>query len=161
MKIENRKMKKNAKQFKTMKNRPEVIMPILGMNEIGLPVLLATIGDKGLVFLLDTGADSCFLDERVYRLLENDLQKFEIDGTIIGMGDVVHEKKTGAGMKFKVNGHPFEAKFDVTSAVCSSFDTMEKMHGLRVHGILGVNFMAKNNLILDFANGKICRKRCA
>ena len=54
-------MDKNSKkmemQNQTM-NENEITLPLLGISQLGFPVIEAEFQDKMLVFLLDTGSDS-------------------------------------------------------------------------------------------------------
>ena len=138
-------------------NNSKAIAPIL-LNVIGVPYLLAEFRKKEyLLFVVDTGATESYIDSRVYDFIKDKLQIVEsksfarcVDGSEIS-------SEFSAIMKFKVNGNNCKARLSVMKQTPLAFDMIEKEEGIRIHGILGIDFLKSNNLILDFCNNIIVR----
>ncbi|MBQ2076824.1 MAG: hypothetical protein II471_04855, partial [Bacteroidales bacterium] len=83
MKKQNEEMKKNDE---TTNNENEIDqMRIYGVHEIGTPIIVAEFQGERLLFVLDTGSDTNFLDERVYEHFKDSIEATEGNGFVIGV----------------------------------------------------------------------------
>lgn len=159
MKRENRKMKKklNAKRLSEMKSEPVVLQNALGLNLFGLPVLVVNLQGLNMLFILDSGSDESYIDERVYEEFKDKMERVDpIGGHAIGMEGKKMQKGFGVKMKFTVGKHSFKMIFNTLPGNFSnSFDTIQKESGYFPCGILGMDFIGTNRLVLDFITGKI------
>lgn len=125
-------------------------IPIIGLPQIGLPLLIVKAQAKNLCFLLDTGSNINVLDKRVaefFRLPAGSTQhrQFGIDGTL-QITDVVK-------LTFSLEEREYKADFSVMD-LSSAFGKVEEESGIQIHGLLGCSFMEQQKWVLDFE--KLC-----
>jgi len=128
------------------------------MDIIELPVLVLSNNGKNYRFILDSGSNGCHLDKRI-------LEELDIEGTSeaesssmsTGAG-VIETSKDKAQIKFNLNNTVFSIPFFVED-LSQPFDYIKKNDGMRVHGILGSNFLSANNWVLDFAKNVAYMKK--
>ena len=130
-------------QASTMKK-----IKLIGIQQIGLPLLIVKAQAKNLCFLLDTGSNINVLDRRVaefFQLSEGtDKQRqFGIDGEL-QTTDVVE-------LAFSLEEQEYKANFSVMD-LSSAFGKVEEESGIQIHGLLGCSFMEQQKWILDFEN---------
>ena len=121
---------------------------LIGIQQIGLPLLIVKAQAKNLCFLLDTGSNINVLDRRVaefFQLSEGtDKQRqFGIDGEL-QTTDVVE-------LAFSLEEQEYKANFSVMD-LSSAFGKVEEESGIQIHGLLGCSFMEQQKWILDFEN---------
>lgn len=127
-------------------------IPIIGLPQVGLPLLIVKAQAKHLCFLLDTGSNINVLDKRVaefFQLSGGTAQQlqFGIDGTL-QTTDVVE-------MTFSLEEREYKADFSVMD-LSSAFGKVEDETGIQIHGLLGCSFMEQQKWILDFENLTLC-----
>ena len=146
-------MKKNDE---TTNNENEIDqMRIYGVHEIGTPIIVAEFQGERLLFVLDTGSDTNFLDERVYEHFKDSIEATEGDGFVIGVeGNEIPRGKL-VTVPMQIVNRQLSVKFFTLPQGMNSFEMLEKQHGLRLHGILGTPFILHNRLIIDLSNGEM------
>lgn len=127
-------------------------LPIIGLPQVGLPLLIVKAQVKSLCFLLDTGSNINVLDKRVAEFFQLSggtvqQQQFGIDGTL-QTTDVVE-------MTFSLEEREYKADFSVMD-LSSAFGKVEDETGIQIHGLLGCSFMEQQKWILDFENLTLC-----
>lgn len=127
-------------------------IPIIGLPQVGLPLLIVKAQAKHLCFLLDTGSNINVLDKRVAEFFQlsggtAQQQQFGIDGTL-QTTDVVE-------MTFSLEEREYKADFSVMD-LSSAFGKVEDETGIQIHGLLGCSFMEQQKWILDFENLTLC-----
>lgn len=125
-------------------------IPIIGLPQIGLPLLIVKAQAKNLCFLLDTGSNINVLDKKVaefFRLSASTThqKQFGIDGTL-QITDVVK-------LTFSLEEREYKADFSVMD-LSSAFGKVEEESGIQIHGLLGCSFMEQQKWVLDFE--KLC-----
>lgn len=123
---------------------------IIGLPQVGLPLLIVKAQAKNLCFLLDTGSNINVLDRRVAGFFQlsggTDKQRqFGIDGEL-QTTDVVE-------LAFSLEEQEYKANFSVMD-LSSAFGKIEEESGIQIHGLLGCSFMEQQKWILDFE--KLC-----
>lgn len=123
---------------------------LIGLRQIGLPLLIVKAQAKNLCFLLDTGSNINVLDRRVAEFFQlsggTDKQRqFGIDGEL-QTTDVVE-------LDFSLEEQEYKANFSVMD-LSSAFGKVEEESGIQIHGLLGCSFMEQQKWILDFE--KLC-----
>ena len=153
MKKQNEEMKKNDE---TTNNENEIDqMRIYGVHEIGTPIIVAEFQGERLLFVLDTGSDTNFLDERVYEHFKDSIEATEGNGFVIGVeGNEIPRGKL-VTVPMQIVNRQLSVKFFTLPQGMNSFEMLEKQHGLRLHGILGTPFILHNRLIIDLTNGEM------
>ena len=127
-------------------------IPIIGLPQVGLPLLIVKAQAKHLCFLLDTGSNINVLDKRVAEFFQlsgrtTQQQQFGIDGTL-QTTDVVE-------MTFSLEEREYKADFSVMD-LSSAFGKVEDETGIQILGLLGCSFMEQQKWILDFENLTLC-----
>lgn len=123
---------------------------LIGLRQIGLPLLIVKAQVKNLCFLLDTGSNINVLDRRVAEFFQLSggtakQRQFGIDGEL-QTTDVVE-------LAFSLEEQEYKANFSVMD-LSSAFGKVEEESGIQIHGLLGCSFMEQQKWILDFE--KLC-----
>lgn len=123
---------------------------IIGLPQVGLPLLIVQAQAKNLCFLLDTGSTINVLDRRVVEFFQLSgetakQRQFGIDGEL-QTTDVVE-------LAFSLEEQEYKANFSVMD-LSSAFGKVEEESGIQIHGLLGCSFMEQQKWILDFE--KLC-----
>ena len=121
---------------------------LIGLRQIGLPLLIVKAQAKNLCFLLDTGSNINVLDRRVAEFFQLSggtakQRQFGIDGEL-QTTDVVE-------LAFSLEEQEYKANFSVMD-LSSAFGKVEEESGIQIHGLLGCSFMEQQKWILDFEN---------
>lgn len=125
-------------------------LSIIGLPQVGLPLLIVQAQAKNLCFLLDTGSNVNVLDRRVAEFFQLSgetakQRQFGIDGEL-QTTDVVE-------LAFSLEEQEYKANFSVMD-LSSAFGKVEEESGIQIHGLLGCSFMEQQKWILDFE--KLC-----
>ena len=123
---------------------------IIGLPQVGLPLLIVKAQAKNLCFLLDTGSNINVLDRRVAEFFQLSggtakQRQFGIDGEL-RTTDIVE-------LAFSLEEQEYKANFSVMD-LSSAFGKVEEESGIQIHGLLGCSFMEQQKWILDFE--KLC-----
>ena len=151
--IKNRSMKITSARKRT---NVELLAPI-SLCELGLPYIIAEFRNRHLLFIVDTGATESIIDSRVFLLLKEELKTRETNSSARCVDGSEITSKLSTAMRFKVNGKKCNANLSILEQTPHAFDIIAEESGLRIHGILGIDFLTSNNLILDFCNKVIVR----
>lgn len=123
------------------------------VKEAGVPIVSLEIEDvdgvkRDVMFLCDTGADECYLDETAIKGMK--LKKLGVNrsGLTTGSGVIMDERNVVAADVY-VNGKVDKIRFTVYD-YSVPFDQIASECGIRPGGILGSNFFDEFNLTLDF-----------
>ena len=119
---------------------------IIGLPQVGLPLLIVKAQAKNLCFLLDTGSNINVLDRRVAEFFQLSggtakQRQFGIDGEL-QTTDIVE-------LAFSLEEQEYKANFSVMD-LSSAFGKVEEESGIQIHGLLGCSFMEQQKWILDF-----------
>ena len=130
-------------QASTMKK-----IELIGLRQIGLPLLIVKAQAKNLCFLLDTGSNINVLDRRVAEFFQLSgetakQRQFGIDGEL-QTTDIVD-------LAFSLEEQEYKANFSVMD-LSSAFGKLEEESGIQIHGLLGCSFMEQQKWILNFEN---------
>lgn len=122
------------------------------LDLVGIPVITLLNEGTKYHFVLDSGADSCFIDSN---LLPKDYVSpastyavgFSGEASSVGFAKLVLTYK--------------DEKFDIifkTSDLSSTFKAIKEQTGVQLAGILGSDFLSKNKYVLDYAEMIACHK---
>lgn len=119
----------------------------------GLPFICMIEGTlKGMCFLIDSGSTECITFKSCVEQYNDRFIEKADKGTIWGVGGVTYKTRyVDADTVFcgKENRIPFQVIDDAPS------DRLYEETGIRMHGILGTNFMKANNMMIDFVNERV------
>ena len=120
-----------------------------GFSSPKLPIATFYQGDKELVLILDSGSDNNLIDASILPQFNHTmLEKNPDDIThLAGVGG--NTAVSNCKLTFGCEDENYTEEFLVVD-LKKSFDVIRKNHCVIVHGILGSNFMKKNNIVLDF-----------
>ena len=131
----------------------------LGLEKVGLPLILTSGRLKNVCFLIDTGATHNIIFKFVYEHFKNEFKL--LDGTYRSMGIEGHYKESPIiEATFNFEGTDYTSTFSVVDASDAVAQIQEET-GMQIHGFLGIPFLMKNKWIVDFetctvrTNGKI------
>lgn len=136
--------------------KAEVLSPI-SLCEFGLPYIIAEFRSRHLLFVIDTGATESVIDNRVYLLLKGTLKTTDKYSTSRCVDGSEITSRLSTVMRFRLNDKKFKANLCILEQIPHAFDIIAKESGLRIHGILGIDFLTSNNIALDFCNMLIIR----
>ncbi len=124
------------------------------LDATGVPIVTLISGSKKLNFVIDSGASMTTISK-------NDLKScsYEETGTVMDSIGVEGNEKTTSIVNLKLKG---ENGIFETEALITDFDPIKQWclenHGIEVHGLMGTNFLAKYNYILDFSKSAFYTK---
>lgn len=122
-----------------------------GFNYSLHPRIWVKSGGKELIFILDTACNYSCIDFRVAKQLDNSLV-FENQLGMMGFeGDMVESMDIPFQFFFEGN----EYNMNIKAMKSAIFDIMEHNTKLPIHGLLGTDFFAKYNWIIDFAKKSV------
>ena len=131
----------------------------LGLEKVGLPLILTSGRLKNICFLIDTGATNNVLFSFVYEHFKNEFKVLEGKQNIMGLEG--HYKETPViEATFNFEGTDYTSIFSVFDASDVAAQVQEET-GVQIHGFLGTPFLVENKWIVDFetctvrTNGKI------
>lgn len=132
------------------------LFPLLGIEETGLPFVMAYHKDVLLQFFLDTGGQDNILDTAVSDQLKDQLKHIPIEGgKLVGFEGQQHETGCRLGMRFEISGQTFNDDF--TPMHIPGFDYVEENFGVHLDGLLGSEFAINQKLIIDYSQQMIYR----
>lgn len=114
-----------------------------------LPTLQFEIYGKVFRFLLDTGADSSYIDQSMIGHLKDTGKKCTITKGKPIYGALGETESFHCELPFTYRGSEFIEHFNVAD-LSAGFDKMAEIKGLRISGILGSSFFEKHKWQLDF-----------
>lgn len=120
------------------------------LNKTGLPIVPVTIGEYAILLIIDTGATYSIIDGSVVNQLGNLIENLNKKSSTMGI-----DGKTEEGDVYKISFHIEKHMYTQEFITKSLFDALigfELNSGLQVHGILGTEFLVKNNWVIDFGN---------
>jgi hypothetical protein len=118
------------------------------MEACGLPIVTFKVGDEDINFMLDSGGMKSFIDSRVVQLLNLPYEPVNANVQIYGItGDV--DKSSKIHMNFRYRDTEFS--FDIVAHnLGNALDMVKEEYGIRIHGMLGSDFLEKYRCVLDF-----------
>lgn len=112
------------------------------MDLVGLPIVTLFRGKTPMNFIIDTGSTCC--------VLNSCLVTDESSRTTSVMGVEGNEKTaTYHAMDVYLNSHKYTIEY-VSNDLNDAFLSIKNNYGVTLHGILGSDFFAGNNYIIDF-----------
>ena len=125
------------------------------ISKMELPAIVFNCKGKELLFILDTGSNGCHINKSVINELGVETTKVEQkEGveSLVATGNGVSAPSTEkCDLDLSLGEYEFNVPFSVDE-LDDAFDFVFRCEGVRIHGILGTNFLQSNNWTIDFAN---------
>lgn len=114
-----------------------------------LPIVTVQHNDLRLNLLIDSGSDNNVIDQTVLTQIKYG-KPTHIGAThLTGVGGT--QTVEACSFSFQCGAETYTEDFLVTDFQMQ-FGMIEDCHGIQLHGMLGTEFMRKNNIVLDFSN---------
>ena len=114
-----------------------------------LPIITVEHGDLKLNLLIDSGSDNNIIDSNILDKIDHKEAEYSNATHITGVGGTVEIQ--ACSFSFKCNGEEYKADFLIND-FSDAFTSILEASGIQLHGMLGTDFLQKNNIILDFQN---------
>lgn len=121
------------------------------LEDVGFPILKFNSNGKELNFILDSGADSSIIDSNMLEGCKHN--PIDFDGHYAGISGEIQEAKY-ANLEFNIGKNNYNHIF-LVSNMDSAFAFTEEYFNIKLAGILGNDFLTKNNYVLDFATQRV------
>ena len=125
------------------------------LSKISLPAIEFDCNGKELLFILDTGSNGSHINRSVLNELGIETKTIEkkkgVEDYIATGNGVAAPSYEKCDLRISLGDYKFNVLLDVDD-LDAAFDHIFKSDGVRVHGILGTNFLRANNWTIDFAN---------
>lgn len=124
-----------------------------GLEKAGLPLVLTTERPKNLCFLIDTCSTNDVIFDFVYQHFKDYYTMTSERQNIMGIdGSLKPTILINVDLQF--DDLRYKAPFVVLEAN-DAIAQVQAETGIQIHGVLGIPFLLKNKLVLDFNNLKI------
>lgn len=125
------------------------------LKSLSLPAIDFECGGKTLTFILDSGSNGSHINRSVLNELGIETKAIEkkegVEDYIATGNGVATPSSEKCDMVLSLGEYKFNVSLNVEN-LDAAFDYIFKSDGVRVHGILGTNFLRANNWTIDFAN---------
>ena len=129
----------------------------LGLQKIGLPLIITSGKLGNLCFLIDTGASQNILFDFVYDHFRDEFKSLEITHKMIGIEGYVKENPI-IEATFNFEGTDYTSTFSVLDAT-DAIAQVQKETGVQIHGVLGIQFLVENKWIVDLDRLEISTRK--
>lgn len=120
----------------------------LGLQKIGLPLIMTSGRLRNICFLIDTGATHNILFKFVYEHFKKEFKVLEGKQSIMGIEG--HYKESPIiEATFNFEGTDYTSTFSVVDASDAVAQIQEETD-IQIHGVLGTQFLLENKWIVDF-----------
>ena len=117
------------------------------MAKSGLPLIAATLFDKNICLLIDTGSTMNLLDKKVHEYFKDKISVIS-SSELIGI-DGIKQSAERVNLSFTFEDTEYNTHFNLFDTTLA-FNQVEKDSDIQIHGILGNEFLVENEWILDF-----------
>ena len=153
----NRKTRITKRSFNQMRDHSDEVAVMQAAGNVMLPVVHMKFHGKTMKFLLDTGSDANYLDDRIFELLKDNMEYRKMEGFTIGAAGKQIPRSYLAKMDLGLAGRTYETHFSVMRLGCFPDDVI--LSTLPFYGILGCDFLIRNHWILDFQKYVVQEKK--
>lgn len=124
-----------------------------------LPIIALSSKGNVLNFLLDSGSNISHICAEYYEALDAELLGTYEDGEVAGLGATntgitmcESTLKDTLGNKYKVN-------LSISNQLSAVAKNIETNTGVKIHGLLGTDFLRKYNYVIDFKSLEVYSKK--
>ena len=118
-----------------------------GLTRTGLPLIVVNIFNHNLCLLIDTGSTQNLLDKRVYEYFKENITVCS-NSELIGI-DGIKQSAERVNLNFSFEGTEYSSQFTIFDTTLA-FHQIEKDSDIKIHGILGNEFLLENEWVIDY-----------
>ena len=122
-----------------------------GFISPNIPIVTFYQKNKELNFILDTGSDENVVNKEALKELEHEMLEVSEKNKKILNGLGGGQEAQECTITFASEDAKYTEKFLVVD-LSRPFESIRKQHCIPLHGMLGSNFLRRNNMTLDFKN---------
>lgn len=117
----------------------------------GLPIITLS-NKKGEVmnFLIDSGSNISHICTEYFENLDAKLLGVYEEGEVAGLGATNTGITMCQAVLFDVFRHEYKVNLSISNQLTTVADNIERNTGVRIHGLLGTDFLKEYNCIIDF-----------
>ena len=122
-----------------------------GFISPNLPIVTFHQGEKEINFIIDTGSDENIINKESLKDLSYKMLEVaeEDKRSLNGLGGCQETEQ--CSISFGSDDGKYSETFLVAD-LAGPFESIRKQHCMVLHGMLGSNFLRRNNMTLDFKN---------
>lgn len=120
----------------------------LGLQKIGLPLIVVQLFNNNICLLLDTGSNQNIIDKRIYEIFKDKIQLNDEVKQITTLGEPLINSFEVI-LPFVFERVEYEEPFVCVENI-EGFNAIKEESDIQLHGILGNNFFLKYGWIIDF-----------
>lgn len=120
-----------------------------------LPIIALSNNGKMFNFLLDSGSNISHICEDCYENLESDLIGTFEENSVAGLGATNMGVTMCKAVLSDNIGNKYNVNFSISKQLVDVAKTIEASTNVRIHGLLGTDFLKKYNYVIDFNSLKV------
>jgi hypothetical protein len=132
------------------KKTPIESVPLEKQMPGNLPIIVLSNNNTAFNFILDSGSNISHICGEYYKILDSKPIGTYQDEEVTGLGG----KSVGITMckaTFKDTiGHEYDVNLSISNELSVVAKNIEEATGIKIHGLLGTDFLREYNYILDF-----------
>ena len=121
------------------------------LTELGLIYATFTCNGKAMNFILDTGSNLSYVDAAA--ISEMDLELHECNDSVMGLGG---SQDMGYYCSLKLET---PETVTVINDFSGPFGVIERENGVKLHGLLGNNFLLASKYVIDYEKMKVLKPK--
>lgn len=145
--------------FDKRSNKQESSISMIKKMPGNLPIITLVSNNKAFNFLLDSGSNISHICSEYASDLESNIIGTYKEATVEGLGAT----NTGITMCIAkledIRGNLYDVKLSISSELSSVANTIEQSAGVKIHGLLGTDFLRNYDYIMDFKTLEVYTKR--
>lgn len=115
-----------------------------------LPIIALSSNGNVLNFLLDSGSNISHICAEYYEALDAELLGTYKDGEVAGLGATSTGVTMCKAILKDVIGNEYNVNLSVSNQLSAVARNIEMNTGVKVHGLLGTDFLKEYNYVIDF-----------
>lgn len=115
-----------------------------------LPIIALSSNGNVLNFLLDSGSNISHICAEYYKALDAELLGTYKDGEVAGLGATSTGVTMCKAILKDVIGNEYNVNLSVSNQLSAVARNIEMNTGVKVHGLLGTDFLKEYNYVIDF-----------